>query len=375
VKVGFFAPMPPAQTGVADYAEGLFRELRKTGDVRLNDGSAEVALYHIGNNHLHREIYKRAIEHPGVVVVHDAVLQHFFLGSLDEREYTDEFIFNYGEWMRGMAGELWRNRARSAADPRYFAYPMLKRIGERSLAVIVHNPAAAAAVDRHSPGARVFEIPHWFAPPTRFPDPIETLRFRAALGLGPRTLLVSVFGHMRESKRLPSIVRAMHDAWNQGADARLLIAGAFASSDLERAAGALLRDPRILRTGHLAEPDFWLHAAATDVCVNLRFPAACETSGIAIRLMGIGRAVVFTQGEEIARIPENACLRVEAGEAEEDMLARMVGWLARDREAAFEIGERAARHIGGEHGIEKVAKQYWEVMDACVGAQRSGRER
>ena len=32
--------------------------------------------------------------------------------------------------------------------------------------------------------------------------------------------------------------------------------------------------------------------------------------------MGIGKAVVFTEGEEIARIPENACLRVDAGEAE-----------------------------------------------------------
>jgi len=113
--------MPPAQTGVADYAEGLFRELRKTGDVRLNDGSAEVALYHIGNNHLHREIYKRAIEHPGVVVVHDAVLQHFFLGSLDEREYTDEFISitesGCAAW-RASCGAIERARRRIRATSR-----------------------------------------------------------------------------------------------------------------------------------------------------------------------------------------------------------------------------------------------------------------
>ncbi len=362
--------MPPARTGVADYAAALFSALRRTGDVELGDPHGrnkpdEVALYHIGNNHLHREIYKRAVEQPGLVVLHDAVLQHFFLGTLDEREYTEEFVFNYGEWMREMAGELWRNRARSAADPRYFAYPMLKRIVARSLGVIVHNPAAAAAVERHSPETRVFEIPHLFEGPRAGVDNVETLRFRNALELGPRTLLVSVFGHMRESKRLPSIVRAMNRVWDAGADARLLIAGAFASSDLERAAGAWLADPRILRTGYLAEDDFWRYAAATDLCVNLRFPAACETSGIAIRLMGIGKAVVFTAGDEIARIPENACLRVDAGEAEEEMLARIIGWLARDREAAVEIGKRAARHIAREHGIEKVAAQYWEAIRCC----------
>jgi glycosyltransferase involved in cell wall biosynthesis len=379
--------MPPAPTGVADYAAALFSALRRSGDVELGDPRGrskpdEIALYHIGNNHLHREIYQRALDHPGVVVLHDAVLQHFFLGTLEERGYAQEFVFNYGEWMRDMAGELWRNRARSAADPRYFAYPMLKRVAARSLGVIVHNPAAAAAVQRHAPDARVFEIPHLFdgprsegarvdgprsegarvEGPRELPDTVETLRFRNALGLGPRTLLVSVFGHMRESKRLPSIVRAMNRVWDAGGDARLLIAGAFASSDLERAAGAWLDDPRILRTGYLSEDDFWRYAAATDLCVNLRFPAACETSGIAIRLMGIGKAVVFTEGHEIARIPENACLRVDAGEAEEEMLARMIGWLAGDGEAAVEIGKRAAEHIAREHGIEKVAQQYWEAI-------------
>ena len=45
-------------------------------------------------------------------------------------------------WSEDLARELWRGRARSASDPQYFRYPMLKRVAERSLAVIVHNPAA-----------------------------------------------------------------------------------------------------------------------------------------------------------------------------------------------------------------------------------------
>jgi glycosyltransferase involved in cell wall biosynthesis len=361
MRAGFFAPMPPAATGVADYAAALFDALKPLGSIALNDTHADVALYHIGNNHLHREIYARAIEHAGVVVMHDAVLQHFLLGTMDEKAYVEEFVFNYGEWMRGMAEELWRNRARSASDPRYFEYPMLKRIVTRSRAVIVHNAAAAAAVRRHAPDVRIFEIPHLFVPPS-LPDAVVVSRLRTELGLAPRTLLVAVFGHMRESKRLPAIVRAVRGAWSAGADVRLLIAGAFASSDLERASGALLDDPRILRTGFLTESDFWRYASAADLCANLRFPTAGETSGIAIRLMGIGKPVVFTAGEEIARIPENACLRVDAGAAEEEMLQRIIEWLAADREAAEEIGKRAARHVAAEHGIQKVARMYWAAL-------------
>src|SRR5580698_6766934 len=218
--LGFFAPLPPAPTGVADYAAALLTEMRKTGAVEVGARRAELGLYHVGNNALHREIYTRAVERPGVVVLHDAVLQHFLLGSLNEREYCEEFVYNYGEWMRPLAGELWRNRARSAADARYFEYPMLKRIVAGAHAVIVHNPAAGRAVRRHAPDARVVEIPHLFVPPG-LPDAADRVRFRERLELTPRTCLVSVFGHLRESKRLLILLRAIQRAWLRGADARL----------------------------------------------------------------------------------------------------------------------------------------------------------
>ncbi len=372
MKVGFFSPLPPAATGVADYSAALLTALGKHGQVEVDDPRADVALYHIGNNHLHREIYQRALAHPGVAVIHDAVLQHFFLGTFDRAQYLDEFVYNYGEWTRGLAEDLWKSRARSAADPRYFAYPMLKRIATASRAVIVHNPAAARVVRQHHPGARVIEIPHLFVRPA-VPEAVEVLRFRARLGVGPRTLLVGVFGHLRESKRLSAILRAMERAWNEGANAMLLVQGEFASSDLERALTPRLENnPRILRTGYLPEPEFWRWAGATDVCLNLRFPSAAETSGIAVAMMGIGKAVVFTSGDEIVRIPEDACLRVDAGAAEEAELADYLVWLAAEREAAVEIGHRAAAHIAKEHAIEKVAAQYWEAL---VFAQSRNSER
>jgi glycosyltransferase involved in cell wall biosynthesis len=361
MTVGFFAPLPPAPTGVADYAAALLEEMRRSGRVDVGGRKHDVALYHVGNNHLHREIYQAALERPGVVVMHDAVLQHFLLGTLSEKEYCEEFVYNYGEWMRPLAGELWRNRARSAADARYFEYPMLKRIVAGARAVIVHNPAAGRAVLRHVPEARVVEIPHLFVRP-ELPDAADALRFRESLGLKARTCLVAVFGHLRESKRLPVLLRAMHRAWARGADARLLIAGEFASSDLERAMTPLLGDTRILRTPYLSERDFWRYAAATDVCVNLRFPSAGETSGIAIRMMGIGTPVVFTEGEEIARFPENACLRVDCGLAEEETLADTIVWLSGDREAALEIGRRAALHIAEEHAVAIAAQRYWDAL-------------
>jgi glycosyltransferase involved in cell wall biosynthesis len=358
MTVGYFAPLPPAPTGVADYAEALLQALRKHGSVKI-DFPGDIALYQIGNNQLHAKIYDRAIAHPGVVVLHDAVLQHFFLGRLTEQQYIDEFIFNYGEWTRSLAEDLWKNRARSASDPRYFAWPMLKRIASAARAIVVHNPAAAAMVRRHAPDAAIVEIPHLFVPP-QIPHLADTLRFRNELGLAPRTLLIGLFGHQRESKRLPVVLRALDRIGSK--NIRLLIAGPFASSDLERSLAVRLSDPQILRVGYLPEPDFWRHASAVDLCINLRYPTAAETSGIAIRLMGIGKPVIFSNGPEIARIPENACLRVETGATEEELLADYIAWLARDLEAAQEIGRRAAAHIAEHHSLDNVAQQYWNVL-------------
>jgi len=361
MKVGFFSPLPPAPTGVADYAAALLTALRKHGEVEVGATDADVALYHVGNNLLHREIYERALARPGVVVLHDAVLQHFFLGTLDQAGYEEEFVYNYGEWTRSLARDLWTRRARSGADSLYFEYPMLKRLVESARAVIVHNPAATRIVETHGPRGPVVEIPHLFVAP-EVPDVVSTLRFRHGLGVSPRTLLVGVFGHLRETKRLPVVFRAMERLWQDGVDAVLLVQGAFASSDLERSLAQRLHHPRILRAGYLPEKEFWRWAAATDVCINLRFPTAAETSGIAVAMMGIGKAVVFSAGDEIARVPENARLRVDGGATEEGMLTDYLRWLTSDREAAREIGQRAADHVTREHAIEKVAAQYWQVL-------------
>jgi glycosyltransferase involved in cell wall biosynthesis len=371
VTVGFFSPLPPARSGVADYSAELLRALQPLGSVQVNATDADIRLYHLGNNRLHAEIYSKALQTPGVAVLHDAVLHHFLLGTLSEREYVAEFVYNFGHWSEDLARELWRRRSRSAADPEYFRYPMIKRIAERSRAVIVHNPRAAALVQEHVRDATVYQIPHLFAPPADFPPPSEAIRWRAALGVASHTLLVGVFGHLRESKRLPALLRAFHRA-RRSADMVLLVAGDFVSSDLARSVEPMLHgDAGILRIGDLEEREFWLCASAVDACINLRYPMAGETSGIAIRLMGLGKTVLVSAGEETSRFPEGACIRVDPGQAEEEMLAEYLVWLARCPADSRAIGQRAAEHIRDRHAPARVAGLYWSALTDCYHKSKS----
>jgi glycosyltransferase involved in cell wall biosynthesis len=364
VTVGFFSPLPPARTGVADYSAALLPALAALCGVQMNAVGADVCLYHLGNNPLHAAIYRQALARPGVAVLHDAVLHHLHLGMLGRQAYIEEFVHNYGEFRREQGAQLWDARGRSAHDPAYFEHALVRRIAEVSLAVVVHNPAAARIVRQHAPGAQVTEIPHLFAPPA-LPPPEEALGWRASHGIAAGTFLFGVFGYLRESKRLHTVLRAFERLRATGAGAALLVAGDFLSPELERALGPLLAAPNVLRVPFAAERDFWKLASAVDACINLRHPSAGETSGISIRLMGIGKPVLLSAGEETACIPPDAALRVDRGLAEEAALVEYMVWLRAHPGMARQIGARAAAHIAAHHSLQAAARSYAELLSSC----------
>ncbi len=381
MTVGFFSPLPPARTGVADYSAALLEVLSERCDVRVGYSKAGVCLYHVGNNPLHAEIYRQALARPGVVVLHDAVLHHLLLGCLDRQAYIEEFVYNYGEFERGLAAELWDGRGRSALDPRYYERALVRRIAEVSRAVVVHNPAAARIVREHAPGARVVEIPHLFAPACgadplvrgrrpRRPGPSEE-RVQGdprEPGGPPHTqhpFLFGVFGHLRGSKRIPSILRAFERVRSSGAAARLVVAGDFVSRDIESALAPMFAAPGVTRTPYLPAAGFQSLAADVDACISLRNPSAGETSGIGIRLMGIGKPVLVSAAEEVSRFPENAVIRIDRGLAQEPQLVEYMMWLVEHPERARQIGARAAAYIAAYHAPDLVALRYFELLSSC----------
>lgn len=352
----YHAPPPGSPTGVADYAESLRRALEPYGPL-------PVPLYHLGNNRLHTEIYRRALEEPGVIVLHDAVLHHFLLGTLSREQYIDEFVYNYSEWKRHLAEELWAERASSAVDLRYFEFPLLRRVVEQSRAVIVHNPGAAAIAQSH--GARNLHIvPHFFEPAT-LPDAAATAEFRARLGISQTATLFGIFGYLRETKRVMASLDAFRRLNRVRPDTALLLAGDPVSPDLATLLSTEARHPAVYRLGYLKENDFQIAAAALDCCINLRYPAAGETSGIAVRMMGVGKPVILSDGPQNADIPAAACLRVQPGVAEADELFNHIVVVSAFPQFAKDVGNEARRHMREHHSLELAAGRYWEILCAA----------
>lgn len=348
MTIGLFSPLPPARTGVADYAAALSTALSAHGAVHPN-APGDVNLYQIGNNRLHAADLARAVAHPGVVTLHDASLQHLYLATLSEDAYADEFTFNYGAWFGSLGRELYRGRAGSGLREEYGRFPMLRRVVSAARSVVVHNAAAARAVESHGGNAEV--IPH-----------LDLPRTEAGAAAPPPGVTFSIFGYLRESKRVLSVLRAFVRVHAVEPRTRLVLAGSWASDDLPRTAAPLLDHPAVAVTGYLSPAAFDAQARACDVCVNLRHPSLGETSGVTIRLMSMAKPVLVTASEENAAFPRGSVAPVDAGPGEEDVLFETMLWLARTPAVRRDIGCLAQAHIHREHAPARVAQRYWEVL-------------
>ena len=362
--ISHYAPPPGARTGVADYAVALERALSKRTTIRRN-GVADVCLYHIGNNPLHREIYNEALRVPGVALLHDAVLHHFMLGALSWQEYLDEFVWNYGEWGRELARELWHDRGASAADPRYFRFPMLRRIVGSSRAIIVHNTGAAEMARSASPQCPpVTVIPHLAEAVA--PDIEAGVAFRQKIGVSEGTRLFGIFGYLREAKRICASLSAFRRLHALRRNTALLIAGEAVSPDLARLLHIEAAHPAIVRAGHLDERNFQAALSAIDCCINLRYPGAGETSGVAIRAMAAAKPVILTDTAENSDYPPETCLRIAPGPSEIAELLDNMLLVSEFPVLAHRIGLAAQRHIRQVHAPARVAAMFHEALAAIA---------
>src|ERR1035441_572384 len=88
-RVALFTPLPPARTGTADYGASLAAELEKLVALTVYEKAPagfdparfDHVVYQIGNNPYHADSYELALQHPGVVVLHEASV-HYLVRSL-----------------------------------------------------------------------------------------------------------------------------------------------------------------------------------------------------------------------------------------------------------------------------------------------------
>jgi glycosyltransferase involved in cell wall biosynthesis len=409
LRLAFVSPLPPAASGIADYAADLlalvaphhdielFHAQESVDTARLPDGLPlhassgflerhrrrpfDLAVYQIGNSRGHDFLYALVSRVPGLLVLHDLVLHHARAAQFLEAEPVRAWRANpaSGTAKQRAQGvlEAWRAELEytypaqgarlfaaqlgTVGDLLPYAYPLFRIPVEASRLVAVHNRFMAEAIREEVPGACVVCAP---MPMSRVAVAARAVReLRARLGFDTSHLVVGVFGLLTPEKRPLGVARAIARVASAHDGLRLLLVGpvperARLESDLER----LGVRGRTVFTGRVPLSELAAYIEAADVVAHLRYPTARETSAALLRVLAQGRPTIVSDLEQQAELPGAAVLRVDLAD-EDAALTAALRRLAGDAALRRRLAEAAADFVSREHAPSRVADAWERVFD------------
>jgi glycosyltransferase involved in cell wall biosynthesis len=403
-RIAFASPLPPAPTGIADYAADVLAALAPDHRIDVFHAQEEVdarrlpaacaihpatqlvarhrrapydaVVYQMGNGLAHAFLYPLLAKAPGLLVLHDLVLHHsrarMLLDTPAARAYAGE------PWsasrraaaaaaLGGYAAELAHSYPKQAARlvPAHletvggllpYAYPLFRLPVEASRVVAVHNGFMAEAVKAEVPSADVAPVA---MPVEALPvAPAAAAAVRARHGLANGGFVVGCFGLLTREKQLDVVARAVARAARHLPGVRLLLVGAPPDPDaLDRMLDRAGVRARAVVAGHVPFAELGAYLEAADLVAHLRYPTARETSAALLRALAQGRPAVISDLENLAEVPEGAVLRADPTD-EEGAVLRAILRLAERPDAAAALGARARAFVAAEHSRERCRASY-----------------
>ncbi len=392
MKIAFFSPLNPIQSGISDYSEEL---LLAMASARVGDASPEIdlfidrgykpiasqvttrfrvlpasaynrtaasyghTLYQMGNSPAHAYIYNAMLRHPGVVVMHEFVLHHLrvwmTLNGGRRKEYISTLERLYGSKGREAARRVMLGQFPEAL----FNYPLSEEAIDAASGIIVHSDYMAGLVR----GVRQ-DVPLRVVPMgVPLPPLVPKAEARARLGLDANLFLVTSVGHLNPYKRVSATLRAFKALLMEVPDSLYLLIGSLSPNyDPSRQISMLGLGDRVKSTGYVSQDDFYLYLAASDVCLNLRYPTAGETSASLLRIMGAGVPVLVSRTGSFVELPDDAAGKIDVGGIEEELLLEYLLLLARRPDLRTAMSVAARRYVAEHHTLEQAAAGYLEFL-------------
>lgn len=392
MKLAFFTPLNPVQSGISDYSEELLsamsgatiggrevdidlfidkgykpsnEEITRKFDVLPGRGFGRIAgqydatIYQMGNSAAHAYIYEMLMRHPGVVVMHEFVLHHLrvwmTLNGGKRKEYLSLMERQHGEEGREAARRVMLGQFPEAL----FNYPLSEEAIHKATGVIVHSRYMAGLVRGVRPDVPLAVV----SMGVPLPPLIDKAEARARLGLDPDLFLVTSVGHLNPYKRVSATLRAFKSLLMEVPNALYLLVGSRSPNyDPARQIEMLGLQSHVKSTGYVSQQEFQDYLAASDVSLNLRYPTAGETSASLLRIMGAGVPVLVSRTGSFEELPDDAAGKIDVGDIEEELLLEYLLLLARRPDLRAAMSEAARRYVAENHTLEAAARGYLEFV-------------
>lgn len=412
-RLAFVSPLPPAESGIADYSRELLRALSKHYRIDVIVEQSEISdgwilsncgvhspdwlvanadkyqrvLYHFGNSHFHQHMFGLLDKVPGVVVLHDFFLSGI-IAHLDATGVTQD------GWLR----EIYYSHGYTALKRRYgtvdrqeivWAYPCSGTVVKNSMGVIAHSEISLKmAQEWYGEAGSNFALIPLLREMREAP---AKLSVRQELGLKDTDFVVCSFGMIsatKHSARLAKVWQKTHLA--RDPDCCLIFVGGDGggAAELEKVIADTSRTfpANIKITGRVDTEVFQNYLSATDMAVQLRTLSRGETSAAVLDCMSHGKATIVNANGSMAYLDENAVLRLP-DEFTDEQLAEALERLRMDYDLRQCLGKAGRDVIRKEHDPARCAEQYrdaierfyerasvgWRSLPAAIGALPTSR--
>ncbi len=394
MKIALFTPLNPVRSGIADYNEELLPELAgharidiyidggytpnndriaSHGSVRVfsaerfRPGEYDAIVYHMGNNcSAHRYIYEAMKRFPGIVVLHDYVLQGFYAEMLKATRDPGGYQALLQRYYPSDGARLARHMIDRLPQPIWeselaMQFPLNEEIIGMARGLIVHSDFLSRRIaGKHSLPIAV--IPHHGHRPAICPRD----RARAELGFGIDDFILLSTGFVTKNKRYETIIPALQEL--AMSRMKYVIIGQDDANYLKALChGAALP---IVRKGFVSHAELEKYLAAADVCLNLRHPTMGENSGSLLRMMSNARAVLVSDIGSYRDLPDAAVIKISCDVDEKEMIKRFVRALVDDADFRLSLGREAARYAREECSMAACARKYAEFIRSQALTQR-----
>jgi glycosyltransferase involved in cell wall biosynthesis len=378
-RIAWLSPMPPAKTGIATYSKAVIDALERIGFATehhriepiwplkpRHEGTIPwhtMGVYHLGNNvEFHRDIYRHAIQTPGLVVIHDLALDDFVRGMIAGGD-----PLGHQALREGLANADKLESFEDAILNEPLRVPYVAHVARRARGIVVHSPFVERYLRAFGCKTPVSVAPH--------PVVEDERAVRSALGqrsvlrgrlevLGMRRL-VGVFGDLNAAKLIDQVLAAVAQLPD---DVHLALVGrrieGYDIDEVVRSSGV---GGRVHLHSNVEDEEFLEWIAASDLAVDLRFPHRGEVSGSLARLMQVGRPTVVSGTGTYLDLPEGLVVRVSPGRVAADELAAALRTLLEDDGVRTAMGAAAREHMLEQAREDRTAHVYADAILGTMG--------
>ncbi len=327
-----FTPLPPLSTDIANHSQSVLAALAERCEVvawttqtdAVCDGlrpsqirtydpldlplqdlhAADAVFYNFGNHAgFHRPILHASLAVPGVAILHDLNMQHFFarfaLSRSTEAAYLTLMRRHHGEDAAEAAQRFIDHEI--GIDPLVERYPLTLAAADRAIAIIGHNRSGMQALCAQT-SLPVF----WLPLSTRF---LADATVRTTASAPPHKLIA--FGFIGPNRRLGSLLQALGALPEPGLFSLDIYGTVEDSVGIDLLIDRMGLADQVRVHGFVTTEALTAALDAADMAVNLRYPTMGEASGSQLRIWAHGLPSIVTRVGWYADLPGDAVAFVD----------------------------------------------------------------